>query len=47
MLNVQCCISFQSPAKQISYPYTYVHSSLDFSHIGLYRVSSRVPCAIQ
>ena len=47
MLDVQCCISFKSPGKQISYPYTYVHSSLDFSHIGLHRVLSRVPCATQ
>ena len=46
-LDVQWCVCFKCPAKPISYTYTYVYSFLDFSHVGRYRVSSRVPYAVQ
>ena len=49
IVDLQCCISFRCTAKCISYTYTYIHSFFFFrffSHIGHFRVLSRVPCAI-
>ena len=50
IVDLQCCVSFCRAAKWISYTYAYVayiySFSRVFSHIGHYRVLSRVPCAI-
>ena len=47
MLNLwECCISFRCKTKWFSF--TYIHYFSDsFSHIGYYRVFSRVPHALQ
>ena len=47
MLNLwKCCISFRCKTKWFSF--TYIHYFSDsFSHIGYYRVFSRVPHALQ
>ena len=44
---MQCCLSFRCTAKWISY--TCIHSFFFrfYSHIGHYRVLSKVPCTIQ
>ena len=48
IVDLQCCVSFRCTAQWIRYTYTYTYSFLScFSHIGLYRVLSRVPCAIE
>lgn len=44
--DLQSPITFRSIAKWISYTCTYIHSFSDSSHIGQYRVLSRIPCAI-
>ena len=48
IVDLQCCVTFRCTAKWFSYTYTYIPSFLRFfSHIGHYRVLSRVHCAIQ
>ena len=47
IFDLQCCVNFRCPAKWINCTYTYIHSFFRcFSHIGHYKVLSRVPCAI-
>ena len=45
--DLQCCVSFRCTIKWFNYTYTYISSFSDFSHLGYYRVLSRVPWAIQ
>ena len=44
-VDLQCCVSFGYTAKNLSYMYPLFLRF--FSHIGHYRILSRVPCAIQ
>ena len=47
---MRCNVLLASAIQQresVTYMYTYIYSFLFFSHIGHYRVLSRVPCAIQ
>ena len=47
-VDLQCCVSFRCTAKWISYTCIYIPLFFRFfSHIGHYRVLSRVPCAIR
>ena len=47
IVDLQFCISFSYIAKWLLYIYMYPVFFSWFSHIGYYRVLSRVPCAIQ
>ena len=47
IVYLQCCISFSYTAKWLLYLYTCPLFFSLFSHIGHYRVLSRVPCTIQ
>ena len=49
IVDLQCCVNFFFyTAKWISYIHTYIYFFKKlFSHIGHYRVLSRVPCAVQ
>ena len=50
IVDLQCCVIFRCTRKWVSYSYMYFHYLFFFlfsSHIGHYRVLSRVPCAIQ
>ena len=47
IVALQCCVSFYSTAKWVSYPYTSIPSSGFPSQIGHHRALSRVSCAIQ
>ena len=46
IVDWQCYVSFKWIAKWLSYTYTYSFSKF-FSHLGYYRILSRVPCIIQ
>ena len=47
--DLKCCVSFRCTAKWISYTYTHIYALFFrfYSHMGHYRVLSRVPCAKQ
>ena len=50
IVDLKYCISFRCTAKQISYTYrVYIYPFFFrfFSHIGYYRILSKIPCAIQ
>ena len=44
--DLQCCISFRCTAKWFIYTYIYIFFFRFFSHLGYYRILSRVACAI-
>ena len=47
IVDSQCCANFHYTAKWFSYTYIYTFFFRFFSHLGYYRILSRVPCAIQ
>ena len=47
IVGLQSCVSFRCTKKCISCTYTHPFFFRFFSHVGYYRILSRVPCAVQ